>query len=526
MTLPTAHSTTTYRTLSVSSDPDSGTMIPAGQFEVAGGATLRAVNMGHVRYVNGPVDGSGLYGNVRVLMPMQRQAESYMVVNQGQQMFTPLYLQNPQNVQNVQSVHSVHNLQNLQNVQHVQNVQRLTVDESDAVFQHQQVISNGKISTEFSAPPSPIKSPEPLEVVDSSLQNVKIDVKTEVVDIEPLAKLDTRYFGELLAGLYQKNSDIHTCISEHVAKISGRKHLDSTSDYKEKEEIEQLIPKGMSELTKQQIRYLLQTRMTADKTMRLLLSTFSNLKEELVHLQNDLRRLEGEKDQLEKDLSFKADQAQQYDRLLNNLRDSNRQLQTSLKESTTTQRSLEAKVMSSSSADTGKEFRIKDLESSKRALEQENELLRKKLENQSSNSNLSAKTQELSRHYEQMLSELRDEKDRELKTMRSQLVTIQTEHTTTNSGDKSLQLKINELMSSLEQRDSSIRRLEEEIKRLQKEKYDLSKSVTNTVTTKTYSNQYPILGLLNDNYQYNPSSPVRQSSTMVVTRRSELSKQH
>lgn len=35
--------------------------------------------------------------------------------------------------------------------------------------------------------------------------------------------------------------------------------------------------------------------------------------------------------------------------------------------------------MSSRSTDSGKDFRIKDLEGSKRALEQENELLRKKV---------------------------------------------------------------------------------------------------------------------------------------------------
>lgn len=87
--------------------------------------------------------------------------------------------------------------------------------------------------------------------------------------------------------------------------------------------MEALLPKGTSELTKQQIRYLLQvtsrnsnqsnawppssrtdvlcvcfvcvscvscqTRLTADKSMRLLLSTFSSLREELMHMSEDLR---------------------------------------------------------------------------------------------------------------------------------------------------------------------------------------------------------------------------------------------
>lgn len=35
--------------------------------------------------------------------------------------------------------------------------------------------------------------------------------------------------------------------------------------------------------------FLLQTRLTADKSMRLLLSTFSSLREELLHMSEDLR---------------------------------------------------------------------------------------------------------------------------------------------------------------------------------------------------------------------------------------------
>ncbi|GAA6108043.1 protein POF1B isoform X1, partial [Tachysurus ichikawai] len=134
----------------------------------------------------------------------------------------------------------------------------------------------------------PWLSPAESISTSSSVQEVvNFDVKTDF-EFEPLAKLDTRFFGELLAEVYRKNCDIHTCISEHVSKIRGRKHLDL--DYKQKEDIEHLIPKGVSELTKQQIRYLLQTRMTADMTMRMLLNTFSSLREDLVHLQDDLRK--------------------------------------------------------------------------------------------------------------------------------------------------------------------------------------------------------------------------------------------
>ncbi|XP_050949124.1 protein POF1B isoform X2 [Labeo rohita] len=329
--------------------------------------------------------------------------------------------------------------------------------------------------------------------------------------------MDNRFFGELLAEVYRKNSDIHTCISEHVAKIRGRKHLlDPTIDYKvEKEEIESLIPKGVSELTKQQIRYLLQTRITADKTMRLLMATFSSLREELVHMQDDLRRLESEKEELERDLSFKADQALQYDRLLETVREHNRQLQAAVKESNNTQRTLESQVLNLQSKDPSKDFRIKELEGSKRALEQENELLRKKLAGQCSSSTVQIKTQELSREYEQMLRDLREEKDRELKNLRAQLVKIQTERTTTvHTSDSSLELRISELLSKLEQRESLIKHQEEEIRRLKQQKTDNSSSTTRTVVTKRYMNQYPILGLLSDEYQYTP--PIKEDRTVII----------
>ncbi|KAK7925130.1 hypothetical protein WMY93_007440 [Mugilogobius chulae] len=104
------------------------------------------------------------------------------------------------------------------------------------------------------------------------------------------SKMDNRYFGELLAEVYRKNCDIHSCISEHVSKIKGSK-MDSFEYKVDRDDVEALIPKGATELTKQQMRYLLQTRLTADKSMRLLLSTFSSLREELLHMSEDLRLL-------------------------------------------------------------------------------------------------------------------------------------------------------------------------------------------------------------------------------------------
>uniref|UniRef100_A0A672YQ68 POF1B actin binding protein n=2 Tax=Sphaeramia orbicularis TaxID=375764 RepID=A0A672YQ68_9TELE len=269
--------------------------------------------------------------------------------------------------------------------------------------------------------------------------------------------MDTRFFGELLAEVYRKNCDIHSCISEHVSKIRGQKHqLNPSNDYKvEKQEVEALIPKGATELTKQQIRYLLQTRLTADKSMRLLLSTFSSLREELMHMSDDLRRLESEKESLERDLTFKADQAKQYDSLLEAVRENNRQLQTSLKEASSAQRSLESQLMSSRSTDSNREFKLKELEGRMRAMEKENEMLRQKLAGQSSNATLQIKTEELSRQYNEQLSTMRQEKDLEIQNLRAQITKIQSEfsssHSKLSSTERSLPLKISELLSMLEQ---------------------------------------------------------------------------
>ncbi|XP_071361901.1 protein POF1B [Trachinotus anak] len=356
----------------------------------------------------------------------------------------------------------------------------------------------------------------------------RTEVKTEVREVPQPTKLDTRYFGELLADVYRKNCDIHTCISEHVAKIRGQKHLlDPSNDYKvEREEVEALIPRGATELTKQQIRYLLQTRLTADKSMRLLLSTFGSLREELLHMSEDLRRLESEKESLERDLSFKADQARQYDSLLEAVRENNRQLQLSLKETTSTQRSLESQLMSSRNTESSRDFKMKELEGRMRALEKENEMLRQKLAGQGSSSTLHIKTEELSRQYNEQLSSIRQEKDLEIQRLRTQITRIQTEVSSDkSSSEKSLQLKISELLGMLEQRQTTITRQEEEIRRLMQEKNSDSSQnqVTKTIITKRYRNQYPILGLLSDDYQ--ATSPVKEAKTIVIERTGEMIKQ-
>uniref|UniRef100_A0A3B4U108 POF1B actin binding protein n=1 Tax=Seriola dumerili TaxID=41447 RepID=A0A3B4U108_SERDU len=365
---------------------------------------------------------------------------------------------------------------------------------------------------------------EEVEIVNV-IQQKPIE-KIPIKEVPQPAKMDTRYFGELLADVYRKNCDIHSCISEHVSKIRTKHFLNSTSNpFRCREEVEALIPKGTTELTKQQIRYLLQTRLTADKSMRLLLSTFSSLREELLHMSEDLRRLESEKESLERDLSFKADQARQYDSLLEAVRENNRQLQLSLKETCTSQRSLESQLLSTRNTDSSREFKIRELEGRMRAMEKENELLRQKLAGQSSSSTLHIKTEELSRQYKEQLSSIRQEKDQEIQRLRTQITRVQTEVTgDRSSSEKSLQLRISELLATLEQRQSTITRQEEEIRRLMLEKNDSAKNqVTKTIITKRYRNQYPILGLLSDDYQ--ATSPVKEAKTIIIEKTGEMIKQ-
>ncbi|XP_034539017.1 protein POF1B isoform X2 [Notolabrus celidotus] len=518
---------TTYRTVKVATpEPVASTVISAG-------------SVSPMQYSL-----NGSYETVRYLVPVQQamQQQSYVFMQQPmmqqpmmQQMVSPVYLQG---------------------VQGMQGMQHLSVSSQDSELMFQQRSARESISGQssvFSQSSSPIKSPEPeeeleeeeieeeeeevVEVEEVEIVNVvqskpppvvhKIS-RTEISNVmrEEPTKMDTRYFGELLADVYRKNCDIHSCIFDHVSKIRGQKHqLDPSIDYKvEKEEVEALLPKGATELTKQQIRYLLQTRLTADKSMRLLLSTFSSLREELLHMAEDLRRLESEKEALERDLSFKADQAKQYDCLLEAVRENNRQLQVSLKETSASQRSLESQLMSTKSTDSGREFKLKEMDGRMRALEKENEMLRQKLAGQGSSSSLQIKTEELSRQYRDQLDSMRQEKDKEIQRLRTQITRIQTDITThTTTSDQSLQLKISELLAMLEQRQTTITRQEEEIKRLMLEKNDSSKNVTKTVITKRYRNHYPILGLLSDDYRV--TSPVKEDKTIVIERSGEIIKQ-
>lgn len=57
---------------------------------------------------------------------------------------------------------------------------------------------------------------KPLHMMQSKFSTM------ELKEVPEPTKLDTRYFGELLADVYRKNCDIHSYISDHVSKIRGQ----------------------------------------------------------------------------------------------------------------------------------------------------------------------------------------------------------------------------------------------------------------------------------------------------------------
>lgn len=545
MSKKTITTTTSVRNLQASPEPMVTRLVSPSP--VLSGSSVSSVTpMSQVSQVSAvpyAVNGAG-YGTLRYLVPVQQQQQQSFVLMQQPMMQQPV-------------------MQQVMSPMYLQNMQQLSIgNQNDYMYQDLSMTesTSRKSSSVFSHSTSPIKSPatsveeeveleveeeeeeeegDAVEVEEVEIVNViqskpppviekisRREVRTELKEIPEPTKLDTRYFGELLADVYRKNCDIHSYISEHVSKIRGQKHqMDLGKDSMvDKEEVEALIPKGATELTKQQMRYLLQTRLTADKSMRLLLSTFNSLREELLHMSEDLRRLESEKESLERDLTFKTDQARQYDSLLATVRENNRQLQMSLKESQAAQRSLESQIMSKQSSDSNRDFKLKEMEARMKAMENENKMLRQKLAGQGSSSTFQIKTDELSRQYNEQLSTLTREKDREIERLRTQITRIQTEVTTDrSSSEKSLQLKITELLTMLEQQKTTISKQEEEIRRLMQDRNNSSKNVTKTIITKRYRNQYPILGLLSDDYQV--TSPVKEDKTIVIERSGQMIKQ-
>ncbi|XP_064933926.1 protein POF1B isoform X1 [Columba livia] len=332
-------------------------------------------------------------------------------------------------------------------------------------------------------------------------------------------QLDCRYFGELLAELNRKTSDLYSCLLQHVEKIGGRNHDIEFSS--QNEDIEDLIPKGLSEATKQQIRYLLQMRVTSDKSLRLVLSTFKNLREELSHLQDDLGKLETDNVLLKKDLAFKDSQVKEYETMLASLRENNRQQQQALRDSTARCRSLEEQLLSLRLSEGDKDCQLKELEYGKRALEQEIQSLRLQA---CSSPTLQTTTDELSSRYVEMINNLREDKDREIRSLRSQLSQFHQDISRREGSNSDLQIRLHELTSTLEEKDAVIKQQQEELFRLKHEKLsgNPSPGVT-TIITKKYRNQYPILGLLSDDYK--ATSPVNKSQTIVIERTGEIWKQ-
>uniref|UniRef100_A0A8C8SK38 POF1B actin binding protein n=1 Tax=Pelusios castaneus TaxID=367368 RepID=A0A8C8SK38_9SAUR len=327
---------------------------------------------------------------------------------------------------------------------------------------------------------------------------------------ESNAQLDSRNFGELLAEVNRKSNDLYNCLLQHTERLGRRtQDIESTSQV---EDIEGLIPKGLSELTKQQIRYLLQMRVTSDKSLRLVLSTFSNLREELCHLQDDLGKLETDKTLLEKDLAFKGSQVKEYETLLASVRENNRQQQQGLRDSAAKCRSLEEQMLSLRFSVEEKECQLKELEYCKRALEQEIQNLRMQT---CSNPVLRTTTDELSSRYVEMINNLREEKDREIRNLRSQLNHFQLDISKRDGNNSDFQMRLHELSSMLEEKEAFIKQQQEELFRLKQEQSsNQSTSITRSIITKKYMNQYPILGLLSDDYIV--TSPARQSETVVI----------
>ncbi|NXK96200.1 POF1B protein, partial [Formicarius rufipectus] len=362
-------------------------------------------------------------------------------------------------------------------------------------------------------------------------------------------QLDCRYFGELLAELHRKGTDLYSCLQQHVEKIGGRYCLEhppppqpgNDSSAGTTEDVEELIPKGLSEATKQQIRYLLQMRATSDKSLRLVLSTFRSLREELCHLQDDLGKLETDNVLLKKDLAFKDSQVKEYETMLASLRENNRQQQQGLRDSSAKCRSLEEQLLALRLSEGEKDCQLKELEFGRRALEQEIQSLKLQVRaalwpgrgchsvpcahtlqqccslQSCSSPTLQTTTDELSSRYVEMINNLREDKDREIRSLRSQLCQFQQDITRSEGSNSDLQMRLHELTTLLEDKEAFIKQQQEELFRLKQEMLSGSQSPGVTaIITKKYRNQYPILGLLSDDYKV--TSPVNKSQTIVIER--------
>lgn len=120
-----------------------------------------------------------------------------------------------------------------------------------------------------------------------------------------------------------------------------------------------------------------------------------------------------------------------------------------------------------------------------------------------------------------MINNLREDKDREIRSLRSQLCQFQQDISRREGNNSDLQIKLHELTSMLEEKDACIKQQQEDLFRLKHERLSNSQSPgVTTVITKKYRNQYPILGLLSDDYKV--TSPVNKSQTIVIERSGEI----
>ncbi|XP_078268067.1 protein POF1B [Rhinoraja longicauda] len=348
------------------------------------------------------------------------------------------------------------------------------------------------------------RSPVPARALSPHPSQIKSAMDYESGNSE---KLDPRYFGELLAELKCKTTELHNILQENMQKIKWKHNsLQLNLDLNDSNEnIEALIPKGVSELTKQHLRYILQTRFTVDKSLRLLLDTFSSIREDLLHLQDDLRRLTTDKEMLERDMGFKSQQVTEYLQLLESVRENNRQLQSTIKESGSNHRSLEDLILTLRNSEADKEFRMKELEFGKRGLEQENELLRQQLMKRQSTTTFNT---DISNNHYEMVNVLREEKDKEINVLRSQISKLRHEMSSgQDSSSSSMQIKLKQYNDNLSEKDSIIQQKNEEIMRLRSSQHG-SNNVTRTIITKRYLD-YPILGLLHDSKLNSPTKEHR-----------------
>ncbi|PIO32253.1 hypothetical protein AB205_0027140 [Aquarana catesbeiana] len=108
-------------------------------------------------------------------------------------------------------------------------------------------------------------------------------------------------------------------------------------------------------------------------------------------------------------------------------------------------RSVEETITSLRNADSDKDYRLKELEYAKNAMQQENKNLRIQVSETVSNPMLQAKTDEITRHYKEMIESLREEKDKEIRTLRTQVSKFQHDVTVKQGSSSDLQMKLMEL---------------------------------------------------------------------------------